>query len=93
MLILATVYVIDSAKIFLFEIKDLDEADVILGLKVFKIFEGTRISQSRHNEKILKKFGHFNAAHVKTSRHSSIHLKKHTRENVSRLEYSQVIGA
>jgi len=50
---------IKNTKIFLsqnFDMKDLGEADAILGIKITRVDNGLIISQSHHFEKALKRF-------------------------------------
>ena len=60
----------------LFEMKDMGEADVILGIKIQKTNTGFSLSQSHYIEKMLKKFKHFDVTPVRTPYDPSIHLKK-----------------
>ena len=49
-----------------FEMKDLGEANVILGMKITKNSEGIFIDQSHYIEKILKKYNYFDCKPVCT---------------------------
>ena len=59
----------------LFEIKDLGEADVILGIKLRKTKSGFSLYQSYYIEKMLKRFNSFDVVPMRTPYDSSIHLK------------------
>jgi len=60
----------------LFEMKDMGEAYVILGIKIQKTNTGFSLSQSHYIEKMLKKFNQFDVTPVRTPYESNIHLKK-----------------
>ncbi|KAL0406482.1 UNVERIFIED_CONTAM: Retrovirus-related Pol polyprotein from transposon TNT 1-94 [Sesamum latifolium] len=73
------VEIIIETKSFLknkFEMKDMGEADVILGIKLFRSTNGIAISQSHYVEKIIEKFGYHNSRIPKTSYDSSVALFK-----------------
>ena len=86
---------VDLTKEFLssrFSMKDMGEADVILGIRIKH--EGKRISmsQSHYIEKVLKKFNCFDCTPVSTPMDTSEKLMPNTGKAVSKLEYSRVIG-
>ena len=97
MLILGTnLFVVNETKKLLsslFEMKDMGEADVILGIKIQKINTGFSLSQSHYIEKMLKKFNQFDVTPVRTPYDPSIHLKKNKGSSVSQNEYAKVIGS
>ncbi|KAL0396251.1 UNVERIFIED_CONTAM: Retrovirus-related Pol polyprotein from transposon TNT 1-94 [Sesamum calycinum] len=71
--------IITETKSFLknkFEMKDMGEADVILGIKLIRSIDGIAISQSHYVEKINEKFGYQNSRIAKTPYDSSIALFK-----------------
>ncbi|GKC51092.1 zinc finger, CCHC-type containing protein [Tanacetum coccineum] len=97
MLIFGTdqVYV-DLKKEFLpsrFSLKDLGEADVILGIIVKHKSNRIAISQSYYIEKVLKKFNYFNCIPVSTPMDTSDKLMPNNGQVVSQLEYYRMIGA
>nr|GEV32397.1 putative ribonuclease H-like domain-containing protein [Tanacetum cinerariifolium] len=49
-----------------FDMKDMEEADVILGIRIQKNSNGYILTQARYIEKTLKKFGHYNDRPVVT---------------------------
>ena len=65
----------------IFDMKDLDLADVILGVQIKRNNEGYILTQSHYVEIFLNKYGQSNCK-----------LKKNTGDAVSQLQYSQVIG-
>ncbi|KAL0365385.1 UNVERIFIED_CONTAM: Retrovirus-related Pol polyprotein from transposon TNT 1-94 [Sesamum angustifolium] len=77
-----------------FEMKDMGEADVILGIKLIRSTDGIAISQSHYVEKILEKFGYQNSRIAKTPYDSSVALfKNESGVSVAQLRYSQIIGS
>ena len=97
MLIFGTnIDVVNTSKAFLsscFDMKDLGEADVILGIKITRNSYGLSLNQSHYVEKILKKFNQFDCTPVKTPYDPSIHLKKNKGHSVSQEEYAKIIGS
>ncbi|GJS93475.1 zinc finger, CCHC-type containing protein [Tanacetum coccineum] len=81
----------DKTKKFLsskFSMKDMGEANVILGIKIKRENKGIVITQSHYNEKILKKFNHEDCSPVSTSMDPIEKLMP----NTGLLEYSRAIG-
>ncbi|KAL0431144.1 UNVERIFIED_CONTAM: Retrovirus-related Pol polyprotein from transposon TNT 1-94 [Sesamum radiatum] len=75
----SSVDIITETKSFLknkFEMKDMGEADVILGIKLIRSTDGIAISQSHYVEKIIEKFGYQNSRIAKTPYDSSVALFK-----------------
>ncbi|CAM8886974.1 unnamed protein product [Rhodiola kirilowii] len=86
---------VDLAKDFLsssFAMKDMGEADVILGIRIKRENKGLTLSQSHYVEKVLKKFNCLNCSPVSTPMDPCVKLMPNTGEAVSQHEYSQVIG-
>ncbi|GJW51151.1 zinc finger, CCHC-type containing protein [Tanacetum coccineum] len=75
-----------------FSIKDMGEADVILGIRIKHESNGITISQSHYIEKVLKKFNYFDCTLVSTLMDTSEKLMPNNGQVVSQLEYSRVIG-
>ena len=73
--------------------KDLGKADVILGVKMRKDYNGFSLCQTHYIEKILKKFNCYAEFPVKTPYDPSIHLKKNNGSSVSQTEYAKIIGS
>ena len=90
-----TLRIVNETKLFLsgkFEMKDMGEAKVILGLTLNKSTSGIAISQSHYVEKVLEKFGYQNCKSVCTPYDpSKIYNKNKTDTPVSQLRYSQLI--
>ncbi|GKE66073.1 zinc finger, CCHC-type containing protein [Tanacetum coccineum] len=86
---------VDLTKEFLssrFSMKDMGEADVILGIRIKHKSNGIAISQSHYIEKVLKKFNYFDCTPVSTPMDTSEKLMPNNGQAVSQLEYSRVIG-
>ncbi|GJZ20158.1 zinc finger, CCHC-type containing protein [Tanacetum coccineum] len=86
---------VDMIKEFLsskFSMKDMGEADVILGIRIKHESNGIAISQSHYIEKVLKKFNHFDCTSVSTPMDTSEKLLPNNGQDVSQLVYSRVIG-
>jgi len=86
---------VDETKKFLsskFAMKDMGEAEVILGIKITRGNNGISISQSHYIEKVLKKFNFGNCSPVSTPIDPTVKLLPNKGEVVSQLEYSRVIG-
>nr|KAJ0186750.1 hypothetical protein LSAT_V11C900460560 [Lactuca sativa] len=75
-----------------FDMKDMGEAEVILGIRIRKGNNGISISQSHYIEKILKKFNFENCSSVSTPIDPSLKLLPNKGSPVSQLEYSRAIG-
>ena len=86
---------VDKTKEFLssnFSIKDMGEADVILGVGIIRGKKGLTITQSHYIEKILKRFNCEGCGPVCTPMEASIKMKTHLGKPVNQLEYSRAIG-
>ncbi|GJS31750.1 zinc finger, CCHC-type containing protein [Tanacetum coccineum] len=75
-----------------FSMKDIGEADVILGIRIKHESNGIAISQSHYIEKVLKKFNYFECTPVSTPMDTSEKLMPNNGQAVSQLEYSRVIS-
>ncbi|GKA88615.1 zinc finger, CCHC-type containing protein [Tanacetum coccineum] len=86
---------VDLTKEFLssrFFMKDMGEADVILGIRIKHESNGIAISQSHYIEKVLKKFNYFDCTLFSTPMDTTEKLMPNNGQVVSQLEYSRVIG-
>ncbi|GJR34523.1 zinc finger, CCHC-type containing protein [Tanacetum coccineum] len=86
---------VDKTKEFLssnFSMKDMGEADVILGIRIKRENKGLTITQSHYIEKILKKFNCEGCGPVSTPMEAGIKLMPHVGKPVNQLEYSRAIG-
>ncbi|CAM8928284.1 unnamed protein product [Rhodiola kirilowii] len=73
--------------------KDMGEAEVILGIRIEKVKGGLALTQSHYIEKVLKKYKYLDCHPVNTPFESSKHLLSNKGAPVSQLEYSRVIGS
>ena len=76
-----------------FEMQDLGEANIILGVKIWKIENGLSLFQSYFVKKILKKFDGFDVSILVTLYDASKNLKKNKRDSVSQPKYAKIIGS
>ncbi|GJT14862.1 zinc finger, CCHC-type containing protein [Tanacetum coccineum] len=86
---------VDMTKEFLssrFSMKDMEEADVILGINIKHESIGIEISQSYYTKKVLKKFNYFDCTPVSTLMDVSEKLMLNNGQAISQLEDSKVIG-
>ncbi|GJT06600.1 zinc finger, CCHC-type containing protein [Tanacetum coccineum] len=86
---------VDMTKEFLssrFSMKDMGEANVILGIMIKHESNGIAISQSHYIKKLLKKLNYFNCTPVSTPIDTSEKLMPNNGQVVSQLEYFRVIG-
>ncbi|GJU19251.1 zinc finger, CCHC-type containing protein [Tanacetum coccineum] len=75
-----------------FSIKDMGEADVILGIRIKHESNKITISQSHYIEKVLKKFNYFDCTPISTPIDTSKKLMPNNYKAVSQLDYSRMIG-
>ena len=90
-----TLEVVCEIKKFLgskFDMKDLGEVEVILGIKITRTPNVLKLSQEHYVEKILRKFEHFDCKPVSTLYDPSSQLKKNREHSVAQIEYAQIIG-
>ena len=93
-----SLYVIETTKALLnrnFDMKDLGQANVILGMKITKSIDGIMLDQSHYIEKILKKYNFFDCKPACTPFDSSIHLFPTEKESdvINQIEYASIIGS
>ena len=68
--------------------KDLGEAEVILGIKINRTPNGLKLSQEHYVEKILRKFEHFDCKLMSTPYDPNSQLKKNREDSVAQIEYA-----
>ncbi|GJU56829.1 retrovirus-related pol polyprotein from transposon TNT 1-94, partial [Tanacetum coccineum] len=66
-----------------FDMKDIGEADVILGIRIQTNFDGYILTQSHYIEKTLKKFSHYDDRPVVTPLDPKVQLKKNKGQSIS----------
>ena len=77
----------------MFKMKDLNEVDTILGIKVKKHNGGYVLCQSHYIEKLLLKFNHLQIKEVTTPYETSGTIISNTGRSVAQLEYASVVGS
>ena len=70
-----------------FDMKDMREANVILGIKITRVSDGLQLSQQHYVEKFLKKFGYYDSKPLATPFDPNIHLKKNLDLSVDQERY------
>ena len=75
-----------------FDMKDMGEADVILGMRIFKHDNNIMLSQTHYIEKILNKFNQSDCIPVSTPLDPKINFVKNEGDPKSQMEYAKVIG-
>ena len=73
--------------------KDLNDVDTILGIKIKRHSEGFSLCQSHYVEKVLQRFEHLNMKEANTPSDWSIKLGENTIKVIAQLEYANVIGS
>ena len=76
-----------------FNMKDLNVANVILGMKISRKPNGFVLSQSHYIKKDLEKFKKYNDSPVRTPVDVNLHLTKNKGQGTSQLEYLRIIGS
>ncbi|KAJ6791386.1 Uncharacterized protein M6B38_244565 [Iris pallida] len=76
-----------------FDMKDLGEANLILGMQVSKKKEGYTLSLAHSIEKMLRKFEYFDKKPALTPYDSNVVLKKNEGSPIEQHRYSQMIGS
>ena len=87
---------INDVKKFLFhhfDMKDLGEANQILGMKIIRTSEYISLSQSHYTRSLIDKFGYSKFSSVSTPFDPSIQLLKNTENLLNQAKYSQIIGS
>ena len=88
--------IIESTKQFLssnFQIKDMGNADVILGIRIKRENDKLILTQSHYIEKILKKFHQYDSTTMSTPFGPHLKLYPNTGRVVDQLLYSRVVGS
>ena len=86
---------VEITKTFLsnsFDIKDVGEANVILGIRILREQESITLSQSHYIEKVLDKFNQSDCIPASTPFDPNINFVKNIGNPISQLEYAKVIG-
>ncbi|GKD34270.1 retrovirus-related pol polyprotein from transposon TNT 1-94 [Tanacetum coccineum] len=87
---------INETKKFLsscFQMKDMNEVDTILGIKVKRHSGGSALNQCHYIDKIIDKFQHLNIKKANTPYKSSYKLVENDGRAVAQIEYASAIGS
>ena len=76
-----------------FHMVDLEEADIILGIKITRTENGISLDQSHYIEKIIKKYNYFESKPACTPYGSNVNLFKNTGDSVNQFVYASIIGS
>ena len=76
-----------------FDMKDLGEKSVILGIKVTRSVKGISLDQSHYVEKILRKYNYLDCKPACTPYDPSVKLFKNTGDSFNKSEYVSIIGS
>ncbi|KAL0393185.1 UNVERIFIED_CONTAM: Retrovirus-related Pol polyprotein from transposon TNT 1-94 [Sesamum radiatum] len=78
-----------------FDMKDLGEANFILGMKITKTCDGIFLDQSHYIDKILRKYNFIDCKHVTTPFDPSVHLfpVENDDDVINQKEYASLIGS
>ena len=77
----------------MFQMKDLNEVDTILGIKIKRHSEGFALCQSHYVEKVLQRFEHLNLKEANTHFDQNIKFGENTGRAIAQLEYASAIGS
>ena len=77
----------------LFDMKDMGEVKVILGVKITMMGDSIMLSQEHYVEKILKRFEHFVSKPVSTPYDANTHLMKNQGDPEGQAQYAQICGS
>nr|GEY77202.1 zinc finger, CCHC-type [Tanacetum cinerariifolium] len=75
-----------------FQMKDMNEVDTILRIKVKRHSGGYTLNQCHYNDKIIDKFQHLNIEEANTPYESSYKLVENDGRVVAQIEYASAIG-
>lgn len=92
----SSLFVVNETKSLLsknFDMKDLREANFILGIKITRSKNGISLDQTHYIEKILKKYNYFDCKPACTPFDPAVKLFKNTGDNVRQSEYASIIGS
>jgi len=88
--------IVSRTKLFLrskFEMKDMGEVNVILGVRIIRKGDSILLSHEQYIEKLLRKFGYYDFKPVSTPYDANSKLMKNIGESISQPQYAQIIGS
>ena len=66
---------------------------MILGVKIIRKENNILLSQEKHIDKLLKKFGYYDFKSISTLYDANSKLKMNIGESISQTQYAQIIGS
>ena len=75
-----------------FDMNELNLADVNLGMRIIRTFDGNVLTQSHSVEKVLNRFNAIDSVSTKTPIELNIHLSKNQGEPIAQEDYVRFIG-
>jgi len=75
-----------------FDMKDMGETSVILGIKIIRKGDNILLSQGHYVEKLLRKFGYYDSKSMSIPYNANSQLKKNRGEPMDQTQYAQTIG-
>ncbi|XP_071928182.1 uncharacterized protein [Coffea arabica] len=85
----STKYVLSSN----FDMKDLGEAKMILGVNIIRRGDGIMLSQEHYTERLLRKFENYDVTPVSTPYDVNTQLRKNIGDPIAQSKYAQIIGS
>lgn len=76
-----------------FQMNDLNEMDIILGIKIKRHSKSFALCQSHYVEKVLQRFEYLNIKQANTPVNRSIKLGENTGKAIAQLEYAHAISS
>ena len=76
-----------------FDMKDMGETSVILGVKIIRKGDSILLSQEHYVEKLLRKYKYYNFKSMSTPYDVNSQLKKNRGEPIAQTQYAQIIGS
>ena len=74
-----------------FDMKDMGETSVILGVKIIRKGDSILLSQEHYVEKLLRKYKYYDFKSVITPYDANYQLKKNRGEPIAQTQYAQII--
>ncbi|XP_071902719.1 secreted RxLR effector protein 161-like [Coffea arabica] len=71
----------------------MDEAKMILGVKIIRRGNGIVLSQEHYTERLLRKFKNYDVTPVSTPYDANTQLKKNNSDPIAQSKYAQIIGS
>jgi len=76
-----------------FDMKDMGEASIILGVEIIRKGDSILLSQEHYVEKLFRKYKYYDFKSVSTPYDANSQLKKSKGERIAQTQYAQIIGS